>query len=250
MSALSGTAWFAEWFDHDYLKIYGHRDARDAEPGVDLLCRTVKPAPGSAVLDLGCGPGRHAVLLGARGLTVVGLDLSMVLLGAARAAGCATVALALVRGDMRSLPFTSGSFALVTSFFTSFGYFDDAGNDAVLAEVHRVLRPGGHFFLDFLNHDNVLAHLAPEASRRLGSTYVIEAREYDAAAGRLNKRIEIQDGSETRIRNESVRLYRPEEVSAALRCRGLEPEATFGDLTGGQFDPAHSPRLVIIARRS
>jgi SAM-dependent methyltransferase len=48
-----------------------------------------------------------------------------------------------VRGDMRHLPFTDGSFDLVTSFFTSFGYFDSDDEDVkVLARgVPRAASP-------------------------------------------------------------------------------------------------------------
>jgi SAM-dependent methyltransferase len=42
------------------------------------------------VLDVGCGPARHARLLQARGLTAIGLDRSLLALGLARSLGCAT----------------------------------------------------------------------------------------------------------------------------------------------------------------
>lgn len=251
--------WFEEWFDHDYLLVYGHRDARDARAGVDLLARTVRPAPGTRALDLACGPGRHAVELARLGLDVVGLDLSETLLDARTReplpdpdpqTGTRPGAVRYVRADMRALPFASASFGLVASFFTSFGYFDDAGNATVLAEVARVLAPGGAFVLDYVNRAELLASLVPETRKSRGSTFILESRAFDPPGERLVKRIEIQDGSRTRTRTESVRIYDVSELEALLARAGLETVTLLGDLHGAAFDRERSPRLIVHARRA
>src|SRR5215510_15203422 len=69
--------WFESWFDSPYYhKLYAHRDRAEAAAFVDALVRELRPDPGSTMLDLGCGTGRHARRLAARGFTVTGLDLS------------------------------------------------------------------------------------------------------------------------------------------------------------------------------
>ncbi len=73
-----------------------------------------------------------------------------------------------------------GSCTAVLSLFTAFGYFGSAAADAcVAAEVGRVLRPGGHWYLDFLNSRRVAAELAPgprTADREQGPLRVRETR--------------------------------------------------------------------------
>src|SRR5262245_17410015 len=69
--------WFASWFDSvPYHALYAHRDAEEAARLVDRLIDRLHPSAGAAVLDLGCGSGRHAKRLGSRGFRVTGIDLS------------------------------------------------------------------------------------------------------------------------------------------------------------------------------
>jgi ubiquinone/menaquinone biosynthesis C-methylase UbiE len=107
-------------------------------------CRTMaRWMRGSRVLDLGVGPGVSAIELvrAAPRTRVVGLDCSAPMLARARRhGGAAGVELALVRGDAVRLPFADGSYDGATGH--SFLYLL-ADSDAVLREVHRVVRPGG-----------------------------------------------------------------------------------------------------------
>jgi SAM-dependent methyltransferase len=106
------------------------------------LARAVS-ADARTVVDLASGSGPVARELALPGRTVVGLDLSEAELGLARRRGAGP----LVRADARSLPFADGSVDVVTS---ALGLVVVQPLDAVLAEVARVLRPGG-----------VLAAIAP-----------------------------------------------------------------------------------------
>ena len=135
------TEWFERWFGEEYLRLYPHRDEDDAERAVALVGR-VATLDGARVLDLACGPGRHAVRLAQRGADVLGLDLSMPLLIRARH-GAPPVG-KLVRGDMRFLPIRDATFDLVVNLFTSFCYFaDDADHQQVELTVATRPRPGG-----------------------------------------------------------------------------------------------------------
>ena len=139
------TEWFEQWFGEEYLRLYPHRDDADAAEAVALI-HGLRPLAGCQVLDLACGPGRHAAYLQGHGARTVGLDLSLPLLTRARGRTAGTVA--LVRGDMRYLPFRGGTFDVVVNLFTSFGYFaDDAQHQAVLTSAAALLRPRTPFAL-------------------------------------------------------------------------------------------------------
>ncbi len=103
---------------------------------LDRLCDAVPP--GGGVVDLGCGPGHDLDRLTSRGLTAVGVDLSLGMLrrAAARAPG------RLVAGDLRALPLRDGSCHGVWSSYALLHLSDDDLGVA-LAQVHRVLRPSG-----------------------------------------------------------------------------------------------------------
>jgi ubiquinone/menaquinone biosynthesis methyltransferase len=112
----------------------------------DRLARTVAPRPGERALDLACGTGDIAFRLAAPGARVCGLDITPRMLQVARrkpaAADCTWAA-----GDMTALPFADATFDIVT---TGYGLRNVPDLDAALAEIARVLRPGGRFAsLDF-----------------------------------------------------------------------------------------------------
>ena len=92
---------------------------------------------GSVVLDLGCGAGMLA-LLKRKGLTLTGVDLSPECALAARRNGYD----ATFSTQLSSLPFAAASFDYVVSLDV-LGHIEADDKDAVLAEVKRVLRPGG-----------------------------------------------------------------------------------------------------------
>lgn len=89
------------------------------------------------LLDVGCGGGSHTAAFAAAGWTTTGVDPSTAQLDLARARGCD-----LVRAHGESLPFADGSFDAAVSLWT---HTDVENWRAVLAEIHRVLVPGGPF---------------------------------------------------------------------------------------------------------
>ena len=95
------------------------------------------PAPGSATLEVGCGEGRVARDLVARGHRVTGLDASPTLLSAAAQADPASRYLV---GRAEALPFEDGAFDLVVAYNS---LMDVADMPAAVAEAARVLAPGG-----------------------------------------------------------------------------------------------------------
>jgi cyclopropane fatty-acyl-phospholipid synthase-like methyltransferase len=92
---------------------------------------------GTSVLDLGCGAGMLA-LLKRKGITLTGVDISEECAAAARHNGYD----ATCRAKLSDLPFPDASFDYVVSLDV-IGHIGFEEKDAVLAEVKRVLRPGG-----------------------------------------------------------------------------------------------------------
>ena len=198
-------------------------------------------------LDLACGTGRHAVALHDGLGGVVGLDLSARLLfQARRRQGPARPF--WVRSDMRQLPFRAGSFGAVVNFFTSFGYFDDLADDAlVVREVTRLLAPGGAFLSDVFNAERVIGALAVREEKTVAGARVSIRRRYDPASRRVEKEIEMGSGEDKRVFRECVRAYTEHELRSLHRAAGLTVRAAYGNFDGTPFDRGRSPRLILLA---
>jgi ubiquinone/menaquinone biosynthesis C-methylase UbiE len=107
-----------------------------------LVAEAVRGRSAAAILDCGCGTGHNLTLLRQYG-AAVGIDLTASGLGYAHRRGERAVA----QASAVALPFAEACFDLVTSFDVIYSLQDEAETTA-LAEMFRVLRPGGHLVIN------------------------------------------------------------------------------------------------------
>jgi SAM-dependent methyltransferase len=234
-------AWYQEWFGEEYLELYAHRDEHEARQQVAFFREQCGDLRGP-VLDLACGMGRHIRELQALGYRAVGCDLSYTLLRTGiRESG----PMAVVRADMRRLPFGDGVFAGLVNFFTSFGYFaTEEENLLVVREMARVLEPGAGFLFDYLNVHRELDKLVQRETCDTEMGPVQIERWFDRSDRSFNKRITI--GEKRYL--ERVRGYDLDEISSMFASCNLSIRAAFGDFHGSTFDHA-SPRLILVGSK-
>ncbi|WP_433616690.1 SAM-dependent methyltransferase [Dactylosporangium sp. CA-139114] len=120
--------------------------ARNTREG-DLVWKLGNIEPGDRVLDVACGWGRMGRYLVEHGADVVGIDISPAMIAAAKAS--APQAEYHVR-DMRDLS-GLGQFDVALIWWSSFGYFDDETDRAILRQVAGLLRPGGRLLVETIN---------------------------------------------------------------------------------------------------
>ncbi len=239
------TDWFEQWFGEEYHALYPHRDTEDAQRAVALVQRVAPWRPGERVLDLACGAGRHAAELERAGAQVVGFDLSPAMLRRAHTLSAAP----LVRGDMRALPFRSGSFAVVVNLFTSFGYFrDDGEHRLVMRQVAEVLAPGGRLVLDYLNAEQVRRTLRRDSEEVSdGASAARVLRRFSEEGRYVLKEIELR--AENRSFQERVRLFTAADLADLLEDAGLRVTARYGDYDGRPVG-ADTPRVILVGERA
>jgi ubiquinone/menaquinone biosynthesis methyltransferase len=121
----------------------------------DRLVRMAGASRGIRALDVACGTGDIAFRLAADGARVIGMDITLRMLELAskkRSPANAPDAVRFLAGDMMALPFNDGAFDVVT---TGYGIRNVPTIAPALAEIHRVLKPGGVFLsLDFNRPSN------------------------------------------------------------------------------------------------
>jgi SAM-dependent methyltransferase len=204
---------------------------------------------GGAALDLGCGPGRHAVPLARRGFRVTAVDLSAFLLGRARArAAAAGVTVDFVQTDMRQFV-RPGAFDLAVSLFTSFGYFEEPADDRrVLQNVRASLRPGGVLVMDVAGKERMARVMHPTVSQRTADgALLVRRHEILEDWGRVrNEWMVVRDG-QARTFEFRLRIYSGQELRALLLAAGFTDVTLHGALDGRAYD-LEAERLVAVAR--
>ena len=248
--ALSTTETWDEFFSDFYLRAFAGA-ARDAGAGEQALAaaRLSGCPDGGDLLDVPCGFGRHSIPLAAAGYEVVGVDRSRPLLDEARRRAGNSRRPKLVRADYRDLPFADASFDAAVNLFSSLGYLGNEEDTKALAEIGRVLRPGGRLVIDIVHRDALVRGLLEQDWELLGEgRLLLEQRTFEPGAGLVQvTQTVIEPSGERESRPYSLRVYTATELLAMVARAGFSDARCYGDLEGGAFGV--DTRLVLVAQR-
>lgn len=245
----------SDWYDDDtfwnLMAPFFFNEARweGAALEIDLIENLVPLGPESAVLDLACGPGRHSLELARRGHQVTGVDRTRSYLRQARyrAAG-EGLNVAFVDRDMREFR-QPDSFDAALNLFTSFGYFaDPAENALVLQNIFDSLRDGGVFVLETLGKEVLARIFQPRNWNDQDGVYWLEEREVERDWSWMKLHWVLISPEERRELDLGHWLYSAAELRGMLREAGFSEIAFYGDLAGRPYD-REAGRLVAVARK-
>lgn len=246
-----GRPWFEEVFDEDYLRTLPYLTPAATQAEARMVMAALELTTGASVLDLGCGYGRHAMELAARGLHVVGLDLSLpLLLRGADEAQRRGLDINFVHADMREIDFDAqfdGAYCL----FSTFGYFDDDTNKKVATQLGKALKPGGRLVLQVLNRDYVISDLPTRVWWEGDGCVVLEEVDFNYFSSRIqSKRSVVFDDGRQVEQEISIRAYSLHELGKLLHAAGLRVvEVSGGMVTRGRFLGNRAREIIIIADR-
>jgi SAM-dependent methyltransferase len=233
--------WFEALADHlgpAYLR-YSFTKGTDQEVG--FLVDALALQDGSRVLDVGCGPGRHAHGLARAGCVVVGVDISEPFV--ALAADGAPAGATFLRGDARRLPVRSGFDAVVSLCQGGFGLPADPSSPddgAVLAAMAAALRLGGRLALTAFSSYFLVRHLE-------------DSDDFDADAG-VNREVTTVKDADGRDASFDLwtACYTPRELRALAAGAGLRVLGLWSVTPGayGRRPPdLEHPEFLLLAER-
>ena len=206
-----GSHWFEALAEHMGEAYLRYSFTKGTAQEVNHLVGALNLGPGSRILDVGCGPGRHAHEFGRRGMVVHGIDISERFVDIARLDACEGTT--FERLDARELAFDAEFDAVVCLCQGAFGLMTvDGDDDTVIAGMTRALRPGGRLALSAFSSYFVLKHW-PEGHHD-GA--------FDADTGVNHERTELR--SETGAVTEAdlwTGCYTPRELRLIAAAHGL-----------------------------
>jgi SAM-dependent methyltransferase len=225
--------------------------------GDDFFCSVLDEAPGASVLDLGCGTGRLALGLTARGHRVTGIDPAAASLAVARGKPGAA-AVTWIQGTSADAPTSAFDAAVLTSHVAQF-LVSDGDWTATLADLRRALRPGGRLVFDSRDPrargwqrwnpaDSRQQVTLPDGSR-LDTWVEVVAVDGGTTGAVVDFLHSYRFGADPEIRSDGTLRFRSEEeLRGSLAGAGFEVQAIYG---GWQREPVGHPdgELLVLARR-
>jgi SAM-dependent methyltransferase len=214
---------------------------RGTDQEVGFLVDALALEPGHRVLDVGCGPGRHALALAGRGIEVTGVDASPAFVALASAAAAsrdlpATFAVL----DVRDLTYDREFDAAICLCQGGFGLLGGRDEVDVFARVARSVRPGGR--------------LAVSAFSLVFATRFLEPGEtLDPATGVLHERTLVRNESgDERTADLWTTCFTARELELLAALAGVDVVAVHG-VTPGRYRAAppdlDQPELLLVAHR-
>lgn len=237
--------WFEELADHMGSAYLRYSFTMGTEKEIDELLRRVPLAPGARILDVGCGPGRHAHELGRRGFVVHGVDISEAFVDIARIGAPDGVTFEVM--DARSMSF-AGEFDLVLSVCQ--GAFGMSGGPAagttldpdreILEGMARAVKRSGRVVFTAFNAYLQVANIA-------------DGNDFDAERGVHRETTEVHNrAGVAKMVDLWTTCFTPRELRLMCETVGLTVEsmtaATPGDWSERGPTAEDVEHLVIAAR--
>lgn len=220
-----------------------------AQEEVDCVLALAQPPDGAAVLDLCCGPARHALELARRGYCVTGVDRTVDYLAQAReSAASEGLDIEFAQDDMRRFR-RSDAFDLAINLYTSFGYFEHAEDDRRVAEnLFASLRPGGKLVMELMGKEVLARVFQPRDWHEHEGTIRLEERTIAPGWAWIQSRWILLDGDERNEFQVAHRLYSAVELGTTLESCGFCDVQPYGGLEGSPYDQ-EAKRLVVVAAK-
>ncbi len=256
--------WWQNIFNQDYIKTYIDTTPEEiTNQQVSFLIKKLKPISKKKILDLGCGYGRHSLMLAKSGCSVTGLDYSKHFLKIAKEnAKKEKIGANFIFGDMRKLPFKN-EFDAVICMFTSFGYFyNHKDHDDTIKGIVKALKNNSLLILDLNNPARRLEGIikkgklnkktgvlsSKKISKLSNDLKVTIIQEFNLLTMRWKLIRKWNEGKRRKEYTSDIYLFMLPEIKYLLERNGLRVEIIFGDFDGSLFN-FQSRRLIILARK-
>ena len=238
-----GSRWFDPLADHLGAAYLRYSFTKGTEQEVAFLHDILGLQPGQRLLDVGCGPGRHAHAFARRGIEVVGVDLSQRFIDLASDA--APEGATFVCADALTLAYDAEFDAAISLCQGAFGLLggDDVvggGDVRVLARMAAAVRPGGLVACSAFSSYFMVRFLEDTDS-------------FDAATGVNHEHTTIKDEAGVDADAELwTTCFTPRELRLMVRSAGLELRHLWSVMPGDYAERAPDldhPELLVIAQK-
>ncbi|MCE1246117.1 MAG: class I SAM-dependent methyltransferase [Firmicutes bacterium] len=238
-----------EFFDNHAPDYMNNIFTKNTDEEAAFIRSLLQPEPGAAILDVGCGTGRHSVALAKMGYKMTGLDISEGMLKEAeRAAEAEGVEVEFIQANARDFKFDRKWDAALCLCEGAFGLLSSEDDPvmqpvSILKNINEALKPGGRLILTCLNGMKKIRNFSKEGiDNGLFDPVNITEKfmmEFDTPEGKKQFR-GVEKG------------FVPSELAIMLKMSGFETEHIWGGTAGNWgrrgIDPDEYEIMVIACK--
>ena len=247
--------WYEELFENSAITYDKQPFVKGTEGEIDFIEKEIEFDKSAAILDIGCGTGRHAIELAKRGYSVTAIDLSASQLAKARKnAEAAKVSVQFERADARYLDYSLQFDVVIMICEGAFPLMEtDEMNFDILKNASNALKRNGVFVLTTLNGLFPLFHSVKDFvdgyddhNKTRGKFDVMTFREYSEYE-------HVDDHGTKHLLKCNERYYVPPEITWLLKTAGFSDiniyGAELGNWNRNNKLTAEDLEMLVVARK-
>jgi SAM-dependent methyltransferase len=240
-------SFLTDWITSPYFPLFYEDQQEQRTNFVEALLETIRPAKNSRILEVGCRTGANSQLIAHHGYDVTGIDLSFKAISKAKE--FETETLHFFQHDIR-LPFWMNYFDYALNLFTAFGRFVTLReHDNSIRVIAQSLKADGFFVLDYVNV-HVRQGAAKEPSEKTIGSVHFKTSQWDDEENFYRKIKVTENGFVKDTFIDKLVKLTPGDFKEMFARQELQVQEVFGDYSFNSYDRDHSPRLIMIAKKT
>lgn len=234
---MNTTTWYQTFFDGLATRSWQQAlPASLTEAEVQFILEKTALTPGTRILDVPCGFGRHALALAERGYAVTGVDISETYIrGLSAEVATRNLPVRLIQGDALRVDL-GGPYDAVICMGNSFGYAPESAMRRFLRRLGAATKPGGRLVLNTgVLAETLLPNLKASAEYQTGDVTMRIRNRYHPLESVLETSMTFVRGDETEEKTAFHHVFSLAEVTRLLKAAGFNLNAAYGGPDGKPY---------------
>lgn len=216
---------------------------------VDFIDAHLTLPYGAALLDMGCGYGRHAILLAKRGFVMTAVDPSATMIEQGEVlAEEANVSVEFLHASAAQVAWQD-AFDGAICLMTTLGQITEGSDNVdLIQQVFQALKPDGKFMVEVPQLETAVANLKLMELFEDEQQRTLIQRDFDPLSRVVTELFDISTKENSRSFVLKYRLFSDAELTEMLQQVGFTTTARFGNYDGDPLLP-ESPNMIMVAQK-